>query len=81
MAHGRPVLASRLGGPGEVVEPGVTGVLVDPLDPAAMADGLLELWRDPDRADQLGAQGRARHQKVFSVESFLDRFEAHAIER
>ncbi len=42
-----------------------------------MAAGLVELWRDPDRADQLGAQGRARYQKDFSLESFLDRFEAH----
>ncbi len=75
MAHGRPVLASHQGGPREVVEPGVTGVLVDPLDPAAMAAGLVELWRDPDRADRLGAQGRARYQKDFSLESFLDRFE------
>ena len=72
MAHGIAVLASDQGGPRVVVEPGVTGVLVDPLDPAAMATGLVELWRDPDRTDRLGAQGRARYQKNFSLERFLD---------
>lgn len=77
MAHGKAVLASDQGGPCEVVEPGVTGVLIDPLDPAAMAAGLVELWCDPDRAARLGAQGRARYQKDFSLDSFLDRFEAH----
>lgn len=76
MAHARPVLASRIGGPHEVVEHDVTGLLVDPLDPRAMADGLLALWRDPDRADLLGAQGFARYLKDFTLENFLDRFES-----
>ena len=81
MAHARPVLASRIGGPREVVEPDVTGLLVDPLDPRAMAEGLLALWRDPDRADRLGARGFARYLKDFSLENFLDRFDSQVFGR
>ena len=41
MAAGRPVVATRVGGPPELVPPGA-GVLVDPLDVGALADGLRE---------------------------------------
>jgi glycosyltransferase involved in cell wall biosynthesis len=80
MAHGRPVVASELGGPREVVVPGVTGLLVDPLDPGAMANAVLELWGDAERADRLGAAGRQRFAESFTVEKFVDRFEECAFQ-
>jgi glycosyltransferase involved in cell wall biosynthesis len=74
MAHGRAVLASRCGGPAESVVDGVTGVHVDPLDPAAIARELVALWRDPARCDALGRAGRDRYQREFTLERFADRF-------
>ncbi|MEM7412558.1 MAG: glycosyltransferase family 4 protein [Myxococcota bacterium] len=76
MARSRAVAASRLGGPGETVEEGVTGLCFDPLDPADIARVLLELWRDPERCDALGRAGRVRYEAEFTLERFLDRFEA-----
>jgi glycosyltransferase involved in cell wall biosynthesis len=58
MACGAPVVVSRTTALPEVV--GDAGVLVDPLDPGAIRDGLAALLDDPERRRALSAAGRAR---------------------
>lgn len=58
-AHGLPVVAGNVGGALDAVVDGTTGVLVDPQDPAALADAVCGLLLDPDRAKALGAAGIA----------------------
>jgi glycosyltransferase involved in cell wall biosynthesis len=60
MASGHPVVASRVGAIGSVVQDGVSGVLVPPGSPAALAQALLELARDSGRASHIGREGRLR---------------------
>lgn len=60
MASGRPVVAMRAGGVADVVDHDRTGLLVDQADEAGMADAILALLADPDRAARLGEAGRAR---------------------
>jgi alpha-maltose-1-phosphate synthase len=60
------VVASRVGGIPEVVDDGVTGLLVSPDDPAALADALNALLRDPGRAAAMGLAGRKRAVSEFS---------------
>jgi phosphatidylinositol alpha-1,6-mannosyltransferase len=59
-ACARAVVAGRSGGVADAVQDGVTGLLVDPLDPDAVADGLARLLSDPPLATRLGQQGRDR---------------------
>ncbi|RII90951.1 glycosyltransferase, partial [Clavibacter michiganensis] len=60
MASGVPVVASAVGGLTDSVVDGVTGILVPPRDPAAIADALGELLEDPARRRRLGRAGRDR---------------------
>jgi alpha-maltose-1-phosphate synthase len=60
------VVASRVGWIPEVVEAGVTGLLVPPDDPASLGDALNALLRDPARADAMGRAGRRRAVDEFS---------------
>jgi alpha-maltose-1-phosphate synthase len=66
MACGCPVVASAVGGIPEVVADGVTGLLVQPGDEAALAAAVNALIRDPGRAASLGARGRERAVAEFS---------------
>jgi starch synthase len=66
MACATAVVASRVGGIPEVVEESVTGLLVPPDDPAALADALNVLLRDPARAGAMGLAGRERAVSEFS---------------
>ena len=59
-------IASAVGGIPEVVADGVTGLLVPPDDPAALADAMNALLRDPGRADAMGRAGRERAVAEFS---------------
>ena len=69
MACSTAVVASRVGGIPEVVDDGVTGLLVPPDNPAALADALNLLLRDPGRAEAMGQAGRERAVTEFSWET------------
>jgi glycosyltransferase involved in cell wall biosynthesis len=69
MAMARPVVATASGGTPEIVLDGVTGILVPPRSPASLAAALLALLRDPARAKELGAAGRDRAAKEFSIQT------------
>ncbi len=66
MACGSAVVGSRVGGIPEVVADGETGLLVPPGDPAALAEAINALVRDPARAARLGRRGRERAVAEFS---------------
>jgi phosphatidylinositol alpha-1,6-mannosyltransferase len=58
-ACGRPVVAGTSGGAPEAVREGVTGHVVDPRSPAAVAGTIADLLDDPARSRAMGAAGRA----------------------
>jgi len=57
LAHEKPVIASAVGGIGDVIRSGVTGLLVPEKNPHALAAAILKLLADPNLAQQLGRQG------------------------
>jgi glycosyltransferase involved in cell wall biosynthesis len=76
MARGLPVVTTRVGGNPEVVADGSTGLLVPPRDPAALADALVRVLRDADRAQALGRAGRRRVEDHFDVRRMVADYEA-----
>jgi phosphatidylinositol alpha-1,6-mannosyltransferase len=72
-AAGLPVLAGDSGGAPETVRGGETGQVVPGRDPAAVADALVELLADPDRAAAMGAAGRAWMRRDWQWESSAGR--------
>lgn len=68
MAARLPVVSTRLAGVPEMVEDGVTGLLVPPAEPAAIADALARLAADPALRARLGHAGRTRCESLFSLD-------------
>ena len=68
MAAGAPLVATRVGGTSEVIEHGVSGLLVPPCDPHALEQAIARLLSDPDQAALMAATARARVVEHFSVE-------------
>ena len=71
---GLPIVATRVGGSPEVVVHGETGCLVSPRDFEAFTAALLALARRADRA-ALGAAGRVRVERGFSVERMASAYQ------
>jgi glycosyltransferase involved in cell wall biosynthesis len=76
MATGLPVVATRSGGPEEVIEPGQSGILVPIEDPAALAAGLQRTLEDTALRARLGAAARQTVVSSFSLESVLAQYAA-----
>jgi glycosyltransferase involved in cell wall biosynthesis len=74
MAAGKPVIAARVGAVPQLVVPDHTGLLVDAGDVDGLCAAILRLLSNPERAHQLGKNGRARAAEHFSAESVAMRY-------
>jgi glycosyltransferase involved in cell wall biosynthesis len=73
MAHGKPVVGPNVGAPTEFIHDGEHGLLIDPASAAKLAQALIELLTQPERARRMGEAGRAWVQKEYSYEMFRER--------
>ena len=73
MAMGKPVVATRAGGPLDIVVDGKTGFLVPVGDAEALAGAVITLLRDPGLSTTMGAAGRERVEKMFDNRLYADR--------
>ena len=71
MACGKAVVASNTGGPSEIVEDGVTGLLVPPRDAPQLAQAILSLLADRNRCVEMGRAGAARAKSHFSAQQMV----------
>lgn len=71
-----PVVATPVGGIPDIVEPGVTGILLSRNDSGELAGALEQLIADPDRRERMGRAGRRRYLSLFTLEVHLQRMDA-----
>ncbi len=72
MASARPSIATRVGGVPEVMVDGETGLLIPPGDAERLAEAMTSLLKDPALAARMGAAGRARAKREFTVERMAE---------
>jgi colanic acid/amylovoran biosynthesis glycosyltransferase len=73
MAVGVPVVATRHGGIPELVDDGVSGLLVPERNPEAMAEAVMRLKKDPDRIAPMARAAREKVEREFDIEKLNDR--------
>jgi len=71
MACRRPIVATRAGGIPEIVEDGISGLLVPPRDAHALAEAIVRALRDPALRERLGEAGFNRVRDRFTVERMV----------
>jgi glycosyltransferase involved in cell wall biosynthesis len=75
LAAGVPVVATGASSLKEIIDDGVTGRLVPPHDPEALAQALILAARDPDGNAHMSAAGRAKIRNEFGVERMVEAYE------
>lgn len=75
-AAGVPVVCTDVGGNAEVVEPGVSGLLVQPDDARSLAEATAKILRQPDLLKRMGRAGVERFQRYFSLEQMVHMYQA-----
>jgi len=76
LAMETPVVATRCGGPEEILVDDETGLLVPVKDPCALADAIVRLLMDPELARRMGKKGRIHVSECFGVDRYV-----HGIQR
>lgn len=74
LASGCPSISTRISGVPEIIEEGVSGLLAEPGDEAALAKAIARVLLSPSLAAQLGRQGRVRAEQRFDVQTNVDVF-------
>jgi glycosyltransferase involved in cell wall biosynthesis len=77
MLAGRPVIATGGGGVPEIIEDGVSGILVTPGSPEELAEALLRIFLDPIATARMAANGQARALALFSEARMLNEIAQH----
>lgn len=75
MAMQLPIVTTAVGGVAEIVEEGVTGILVPPKNHRALADGMAALLDEPQKRQQMGARGRDRVKSFFSLTTYVEQMQ------
>jgi glycosyltransferase involved in cell wall biosynthesis/O-antigen/teichoic acid export membrane protein len=76
MSCGLPVVATRVGGNPEVVANNLTGLLVPPGEPTALARAMLQVHGDGERSQRMGEAGRRRVQQYFEARRMVAAYES-----
>lgn len=73
MAMEKPVISTNIGGPTEIIEDEVTGVLVPPKNPDKIAQAVIQLALKPKKSKEMGRRGRKEIQQRFNTDTYVAR--------
>jgi glycosyltransferase involved in cell wall biosynthesis len=76
MAMGRPVIGTDVGGVSEVIKDGLNGYLAEPNNPHALADAVIRMLRDKEKAKIMGMEGRKIVEQNYTVEKMCEKMYA-----
>jgi len=76
MALGKPVVATNIPGPQDIVVDGKTGFLVPAYAPTSLAEAILKLLNNPQLAKNMGEEGRERAEELFDIRKNVKKIEA-----
>ncbi len=74
-AAGKPIVATDVGGNSEVVEDGMTGIVVPAREPETLATAILKLINDPGLKQRMGEAGRKRFEQQFTLDSMVTAYQ------
>ena len=75
MALGKPVIASNTGGVGEIIEDGVTGMLIEPNHPEQIADRIIRLFSNKEIYNSIAQRAKEMADKRFSLPKYVTAME------
>jgi glycosyltransferase involved in cell wall biosynthesis len=76
MATALPIVATDVGGNAEAVIDGVTGFLIPPENPEALAEAIMRLLRDPTRSKRMGLAGQGIVAQRFTTDAMMNQIKA-----
>ena len=68
MSSGTAVVSTEIGGTGEIIDGGITGILVPPGDAGALSQAILDLSRDTEQRRTMGRAARAEIERAYGLE-------------
>ncbi|NTV61877.1 MAG: glycosyltransferase [Chlorobiaceae bacterium] len=75
MAVEKPVIATDVNGARELMRDGITGLIVPPADPEALAAAIASIIDDPSKLEQFGNAAKKRVSEEFTIQKMADRLE------
>lgn len=73
MAYGVPPIVTDSGGSPELVENNISGIVIPPQSPDAIVEAILFLYRNPEKARQMGEAARERIRTAFNIQDTIDK--------
>lgn len=70
----KPVVSTCFGGPSEVVQDGVTGYIINPFDIKNMAEKIIDILKNPQKAEKMGEAGYQRVVESFNLDKKVERY-------
>ena len=71
MAMEKPVISTNVGGPTEILEDGVNGILVSPKNPQIIAQAIIELASKKKKSEEMGRRGRKEVRRRFNTDTYI----------